>query len=160
MSLWKRRKISIKIEAIFFFMLKFFKLTFLSILGFIAIILISCMLLVLYDYIYIKTSNDFRFERFSNSEEFLELDFINKDANEIIDLMQKAGAHCSAYKVTTLDKKTNPKSYPYNAYWSYTCEYNSRMIGWNGFMQYRIFFDFDANKQCISFYPIIYRIYI
>ena len=113
---------------------------------------IIILLLIYYplNYIYINYLTAFRFEKFSNYEQFneyLDQRFLNKDAKEMVAVLEKAGAKC--HFNSTPDWKTWEKV-PMGSSSSYWCEYNSGMLGINSWKEYRASFISDREGRILS----------
>jgi len=102
---------------------------------------ILLLILTLYlslDYIYTYYIADFRFEKFSNYEEiktYLDKNYLGKDANELKQLMEKAGAKCKLLSKENLKFWGNNIPNDFNHLY---CKYNSRVIGINNLRTYSI----------------------
>jgi len=120
------------------------------------ILFLSLLIYLSLDYIYTYYITDFRFEKFSNYDEikaYLDKNYIGKDANELKQLMEKAGATCEPLSKEAWKNwgSANPGSTI-----CYDCNYLSKFIGPNPFMKYSINILIDDNNKILSIGGIVY----
>jgi len=122
---------------------------------------LKILLLILFgylslDYIYTYYIANFRFEKFSNYEEiknYLDKNYIGKDANELKALMEKAGAKCELAQAETWKNWSSKYA---NSKLCYYCNYTSSLLGINSLKSYGMDILVDDNNKILAISGIVH----